>query len=120
MSTVERVMDMFDNLDLPENEIKEILRKLSDAVEDRILREQPELPTDLFKYVYRVEVLRDSPNTYFDLFEIAQAIDDGGSSGIVTLVASGELEREEMAAELIAQGSDPEFLISDWNEEGPE
>jgi hypothetical protein len=123
MSTVSRIMDMINNLDLPENEIKDILKELRTTVEERILRpsfedwEHPE-STGLFKSVYRIEVLSDENWTSNDLENINYQITEGHSSGVVTLVASGELTAEEMSKELTAQGSDPEFFGLETPEEG--
>ena len=119
MSTVSRVMDMIDNLDLPQAEIDDILRNLRDAVEMRLNHELAdyEEDTQLFRTVYRVEVLTDEPFAASDLSDIAYQITEGHASGLVDLVTSAEISREDMRAALIAQGSDPSFLLGEDDDE---
>jgi hypothetical protein len=77
-----------------------------------------------FRSVYQVEVLSarpyepaDNPDLT-DLEAISQDITDGDCSGMVTEVVSNEEVSEERMRELlIAQGSDPGFLIPDHESE---
>lgn len=114
MSTVSRVIDMIDNLDLPKSEVNEILKELRDAVELRLLRPDFDAEefetTGLYKNVYRIEVLSDENAAFMDLADINYQITEGHASGLVTWVASGELTPEEMFEELKLQGSDPDFF----------
>jgi hypothetical protein len=118
MSTVSRVMDMFDNLDYPKHEIIDLLKELRTAVDIRLLNELPdhEESTGLFKTVYRVEVLSTDEYTTTDIHQIAHDITEGDSSGEVIFIGSAEISKDDMAKELLSQGSDPSFLIIDFDE----
>jgi hypothetical protein len=113
MSTVSRIMDMFDQLDYPEAEVKEIIGNLRDALESRLLEDTPAESTGLYKHVYRLEILNREEEYPCDLGQIVYDITEGESSGLFTHVGSVELEKEAMAAELTNQGSDPEFLLGE-------
>lgn len=118
MSTVSRVMDMFDNLDYPENEIIDLLKELRSAVDNRLLNELPdyEESTGLFKTVYRVEVLTNGEYLTTDINQIAYDVIEGEASGNVILIGSAEISEENMSQELREQGTDPSFLISSYDE----
>lgn len=64
-----------------------------------------------YRTIIQVEVLSESPYGVTNLEDIAYDIDQGGCSGVVKIVSSEEVSKEQMAELLIAQGSDPEFLI---------
>ena len=54
----------------------------------------------------------EGPPQYADLSDIAHDIVDGDASGQYTEEHT-ELTKEEMSVALVAQGSDPEFLLGD-------
>lgn len=122
MSTVDRVIDMIDQLDLPEGEVNEIIVQLIGSLELRLLRDLPDEvePTGLYKNVYRVEVLSDTDSVTDDLSELHRQITEGDSSGVVTHMAGNDITRSRMAAELISQGSDPAFLLGEDYDEDEE
>ena len=57
----------------------------------------------------------EGPPQYGNLSDIACDIDDGDASGQYTEEHT-ELTKEEMSVALIAQGSDPEFLLGEDTE----
>lgn len=66
-----------------------------------------------YKTIVVVEVLSNEPLQNPSLYEIAREIRSGGWSGNYEIGASEEVSKEKMAELLIAQGSDPAFLIQD-------
>ncbi len=69
-----------------------------------------------FRHVYQIEVLSRGPLPELDLEDLDYQINHGACSGKVELVVSNEeVTKERMAELLTAQGSDPEFLI--WEDE---
>lgn len=66
-----------------------------------------------YRTIIQVEVLSDSPYGVTNLEDVAYDIDKGVCSGVVKIVSSEEVSKEKMAKLLIAQGSDPEFLLGD-------
>lgn len=91
------------------------LRFLDPDTHETFVAPAPSSPgSGLWQSTYQVEVLRDSPPPHTeDLAEINEEITDGPSSGFVSLVSVREVSHEEMAALLVAQGSDPGFLDAD-------
>ncbi len=77
----------------------------------------------LRRTVLRVEVLYDDSSYVPDLGSLAQVADfivTGDGSGQVTIESDEELTRNEMKEALIAQGSDPEFLLGEEEEKEEE
>ena len=72
----------------------------------------------LYRIVYKIEVLTDSPLHHepLSLTDIAYEITEGHSSGIFLDTEVEEVTKERMSELLIAQGSDPEFLLGEYNE----
>ena len=67
-----------------------------------------------YKTVKRIEILtQDRPFKSNDLLIIAEEIDEGEASGVVTTESTEEVTPEQMKKLLIAQGSDPSFLNLD-------
>jgi len=66
-----------------------------------------------YKTTYMVEVLTEGPFTRSNLSSIAHEISEGEASGVVRREKEECLTGPEMVKELIAQGSDPEFLSLD-------
>ena len=69
----------------------------------------------LFRIVYSFEVLADSPihQEPFSLNSLAYEVMEGHSSGALLGIEVEKVSRKRMAALLLAQGSDPEFLLGD-------
>lgn len=67
--------------------------------------------TKLCRTLIQVEVLSNGSYDYTDLSTLAHDITHGECSGAVKVVGVEELTREQMAAALERQGSDPEFLL---------
>ena len=63
-----------------------------------------------------IEILSNGPLAEMDLKELAYAITDGDCSGVVDYGKPKILTKREMAKALLAQGSDPQFLLDE--EEG--
>lgn len=68
-----------------------------------------------WKTTVRVVVLTDGllPPLYRNACEVDSDITTGGASGEFEVVEQVEVSRDEMATLLIAQGSDPGFLIEE-------
>lgn len=67
-----------------------------------------------YRTVYEIEVLSDIPPPSLPTLEqIAYDITEGHSSGVLNETIQEEVSRERMAELLIAQGSDPEFLLGE-------
>ena len=65
-----------------------------------------------YRNVFMIEVLSDEPLAGLEVSDIDRLITDGPCSGLMTVVtANEEVSEQHMAELLIAQGSDPEFLI---------
>jgi hypothetical protein len=62
------------------------------------------------KTVIQVTVLSEGPFEYESLNDIYYAITEGDCSGEVKTVKANYISGRQMAKELIAQGSSPEFL----------
>jgi len=75
--------------------------------------------TGLYRIVYSIEVLTDSPMHHepLSLEDIAYEIREGHASGQFLDTIAQEISRETMSELLIAQGSDPEFLLGDPDDE---
>ncbi len=68
----------------------------------------------LYRQVFEVEVLSEGePLNDVILQDIAYEITEGHSSGVVKETVREEVTADRMAELLKAQGSDPEFLLSD-------
>jgi len=71
-----------------------------------------------YRNVYTVEVLSDQPLGNESLESLHHLTYDGPCSGEVTwITCNDEVGKDEMATLLIAQGSSPDFLIHDENDE---
>ena len=71
-----------------------------------------------FKTVYTIEVLTTEEKlTDIGMEEIAYQCMGGDCSGIISDTVITILTRKEMTAALIAQGSEPEFLLGEDEEE---
>lgn len=73
--------------------------------------------TKYYRTVLTVEILSTESVSDMELSEIADAIMEGDCSGAFTETVMEEVSEEKMAELLIAQGSDPSFLIYDSEEE---
>jgi hypothetical protein len=69
-----------------------------------------------YKTTIQFEVLSEDPFDYEGPFQLAHAITEGDCSGTSKVISSKRLTGKQMAAELLAQGSDSEFFRLD--EEG--
>jgi hypothetical protein len=70
----------------------------------------------LVKTVVQVVVLSEGDVDFDDLSELHDLITIGGCSGNWAVTATIDLTREEMAASLEEQGSDPDFF-GPWQEQ---
>ena len=72
-----------------------------------------------WKKVIHVEILSEGehPPVFDNLQDVHYAIHDGPCSGMTEEIMVIPLSREHMAESLINQGSDPAFLIEDWEED---
>lgn len=70
-----------------------------------------------YKTIIEVEVLSEDPYNPEELEQIAADITTGDCSGKWTISSSEEVSKEKMTELLIAQGSDPEFLIREDEDE---
>jgi hypothetical protein len=94
---------------------------LMDAFEIPVTDEQlPAPPTKFWKTTITVTILTegDEPPSYNSLEEVAMHMFDGDASGQWTTNESEELQPQAMADELYAQGSDPEFLGIQVDDDG--
>ena len=66
-----------------------------------------------YKTTFTVEVLSELPLGDLGLEDIQYEITEGHCSGVTTTSEVKELSGPEMAKELLAQGSDPEFFDLD-------
>lgn len=66
-----------------------------------------------FKTTYELEVLSDRDITGLDIQTLAYEITNGDFSGAFSVLRVERLNKEEVAAALIAQGSDPAFLLGE-------
>lgn len=73
----------------------------------------------LYRIVYKIEVLADSPihQEPLSLKDIAYEITDGHCSGVFLDTEVEEVSKERMSELLIAQGSDPSFLLGEEEKE---
>lgn len=72
-----------------------------------------------FRTVFEIEYLSDmEPPSFPTLAQIEYDITEGHASGVVNVIVQEEVTKERMAELLIAQGSDPEFLIPEEDEDG--
>jgi len=73
----------------------------------------------LYRIVYSIEVLADSPlhQEPLSLKDIAYEITEGHASGQFLDTEVEEVSRERMSELLVAQGSDPSFLLGEEEEE---
>ena len=69
----------------------------------------------LYRIVYKIEVLADSPMHHesLSLKDIAYEITEGHASGVFLDTEVEEVSKERMSELLIAQGSDPSFLLGE-------
>lgn len=67
------------------------------------------------KTTITVEVLSDGNWEWDDLADVAYAITEGECSGVIVDTDVKFMSAQEMGEALVAQGSDPDFLI---NQEG--
>jgi hypothetical protein len=68
-----------------------------------------------YRQVITIEVLSAAePLAWDGINDIADAIHDGCSSGVMEETVNEEVGVVEMAELLDAQGSEPSFLIDDW------
>lgn len=70
------------------------------------------------KTVISIEVLSEGPYKPTLLEDVHHDITDGQCSGVWSITGTSQLTREQMAEALIAQGSDPEFLLGDDEYDG--
>lgn len=71
-------------------------------------------PRKYFKTTVTVEILSaDESVEDLTMEELAREIKDGDCSGMMVGAVVKELSKEEMAKELLEQGSDPEFLLGE-------
>jgi len=120
LDIVNRIYDEILNLDIPKSEIKDVILGLQEALEllvvgETVEGEQEAADTNYFRTVLRVEILTDSFWNSDDLAEVAYAITDGDASGVVTNVINSKVSRSKMIELLQDQGSDPSFLVSDYD-----
>lgn len=75
----------------------------------------------LIKLVGKIELLYDDKVTAnpedMELAEIAYEMQEGSVSGVIKWQADKRLSRKQMAAALIRQGSSPEFLLGDTDDD---
>src|SRR5579859_4876751 len=69
--------------------------------------------TKLYYTEIKLVVLSDRPVVDILLIDIAREITEGDFSGERTDIVSRELSKREMALALVAQKSDPDFLLGD-------
>lgn len=72
-----------------------------------------------YRTMVKVEILSDGdrPPVFDDLAGIHAEITEGGSSGMVETEGPWEISRDECIERLQNQGSDPGFLVMDYEEE---
>lgn len=71
-----------------------------------------------YRTVVQIEILSGEPvPDGIGIDDINYQITEGGWSGTAETVVSEEVTRERMAELLTAQGSDPEFLLGDEDED---
>jgi hypothetical protein len=73
------------------------------------------MPSDrkFYRTVIELEVLSDQPLGQFELETIVYEITEGSWSGVDTIVLQEEVSEGQLKELLIAQGSDPEFMLND-------
>ena len=69
------------------------------------------MTTRYYRHLITVEVLSTDPMTTSDLDDLNYQITEGHCSGVVEVESSLEVTESQMRNLLIAQGSDPDFLI---------
>jgi hypothetical protein len=80
-----------------------------------------ETETKFYRTQITFEVLSDEPvSSGLSLGGVLYECNEGGWSGQTTSWHSEEVSRELMADLLIAQGSDPEFLLGEEDDDEPE
>jgi hypothetical protein len=70
-----------------------------------------------YRQVVTVTVLSNNPIQFNNLAELGEMIESCECSGEVSEGPSEELTKEQMTEALIAQGSDPGFLIMDFSDD---
>jgi len=65
----------------------------------------------LYRTLFVVEVLSNTPVANYDLRDIAYEISEGDCSGRVAVLDDREVDKKDMTKLLQSQGSDPSFLI---------
>jgi hypothetical protein len=63
--------------------------------------------------VITVEVISEEPYNPDTLADVHYDVTEGGCSGVWKITGRSTLTREQVKEALIAQGSDPEFLLGD-------
>ena len=76
--------------------------------------------TVLQKTVIRVEVLSDTHYDPQTLADVHMDITEGDCSGKWNIIEQVELSKKDMSDALIAQGSDPQFLLGENDNETDE
>ena len=66
-----------------------------------------------YRTVVRYEILSDEPPLFCDLSDIDYECKWGGWSGTIIGEKTEEVSAEMMSRLLVAQGSDPEFLLGE-------
>ncbi len=117
LSTVERIYEEILNLDVPTEERQNIIKQLIRMLEGLPLEDLADYDgKKYYRTVYRVEVLSEEPVSTVDLGELRYLITDGDCSGEVDIIASSQVTHNNMVELLLEQGSDPPFLIYDYEE----
>jgi len=75
------------------------------------------MTTKYYRTLFQLEVLSDRPSTDYSISEIAHEGVEGDFSVKTIVMSVDEVNKEQMAELLIAQGSDPEFLIQEDDDE---
>jgi len=70
-----------------------------------------------YKTIIQVEVLSNDPYDVGNLEDLHYDITEGDYSGDFKIISQEKLTKEEMAKALEAQGSDPEFMMPEEEEE---
>ena len=88
------------------------------AIKNEGRNNMPKSKREFYRTVIQVEILSEEPlNREMDLYEIANEITDGHSSGRVKTTVDNQVRSgKQMAKLLLEQGSDPEFFR--LNEDG--
>ena len=77
------------------------------------------MDTKFYRTEFKVVLLSDRPMANLDIRQIAMEMTTGDASGELKCVSAEEVPRDKISEMLIAQGSDPSFLIIEY-EDSPE